>query len=232
MSMSRRASRRNKHPRGLVVAGKRVLPMRDAENPGVLVADKDGVDRHRRRRRRSAREARHRRDRASAVLTRGAVTRSRATCRSRDKRSPRHAALGITHDGRASSSRAARSRRGDGSRASGCKQRCCSMRRARGLLDRGEDATPLAMRYDAPCTTPSPTHAARDSRSRHVFVLGATMKPRSFRFTSLIIEPDVSRLASRSISRRRATARAWSCDTRGSLTPRSVAMARSCTPSK
>ncbi len=160
------------HPLGLVVAGKRVLPIGESESSGALLADKDGVlsiaacD-----------------DGALAhpgidatalplVLSNGAIS-PHADLPFSHKGSATHAALGIAADGRVLVAR------GDVPSAKLLAQALKSAGAVSAvLLDRGEEASAASRRAG----TPTPP-LARD-RSTTLFVLGASMKPRSFHFTA------------------------------------------------
>jgi hypothetical protein len=158
--------------RGLVVAGKRVLPMLESEDTAALVADKDGAlaivptD--------DASLARAGID-ASALplLLHAGAFSSRADLPLSSKVSSVHAALGITADGHVLVAR--------GEVSSG-KPLARALKSAGAtdavLLDRGEDATAAIHRAG----TASPP-LARDSATT-LFVLGESMKPRSFHFTA------------------------------------------------
>ncbi len=159
--------------RGLVVAGKRVLPMLESENGAALMADKDGAltivstD--------DAALARASID-ASAlpILIRDGALSSRADLPFSRKQtsSSVHAALGITADGRVLVAR------GEVPTAKPLAQALKSAGALNAvLLDRGEDATATIRR--AGTSTPP---IARD-RATTLFVLGESMKPRSFHFT-------------------------------------------------
>jgi hypothetical protein len=155
--------------RGLIVAGKRVLPMTPGED-AALVARRDGsiaiV---------SAGDA----SLASAgidatelpEILRGGVVAPHANLPFSHRGAPDHAALGITADGRVVVARGAVATAealARALRAAGCSNAV--------LLDRGDEATATVRRAG----TPAPP-LARDQEST-LFVLGVPMKPRSFHF--------------------------------------------------
>ena len=156
--------------RGLIVSGKRALPMSSDENDAVLVVRKDGslvivpsndavlaepgID---------ATEL-------PAILRGGAPT-LRASLPFSHKGARDHAALGIAHDGRVIIARGAVADAEPLARA--LKAAGCAVAV---LLDRGDGATATLRRAGTPLLP-----VARD-RETTLFVLGVAMKPRSFRF--------------------------------------------------
>ncbi len=156
--------------RGLVVSGKRALPMTGDPDDAVLLARKDGTlavvgpnDASLAEPGIDATEL--------PVVLRGGVVASRAALPFSRKGAADHVALGIAHDGRVVLARGAVANADPLARA--LKAAGCSIAV---LLDRGEDATATVRRAG---TALPPL--ARDREST-LFVLGVAMKPRSFRF--------------------------------------------------
>jgi hypothetical protein len=159
-----------RRPRGLVVAGKRALPIGESDD-AVLLVDKDGAlsivspeD---------AAIASPGIDASAlpAILKSGSVS-SHADLPFSHKGAPMHAALGITSDGRVIVARGEVSSAkplAQALKAAGCSNAV--------LLDRGDEAHATVRRAG----TANPP-VARD-RETTLFVLGVSMKPRSFHFT-------------------------------------------------
>jgi len=161
-----------RHPRGLVVAGKRVLPMTESDGLAALVADKAGVLSIVALDDPSVAQPSVDATALPLILRDGAIA-SHADLPFSRKTSPTHAALGVTADGRVILAR------GD---VASAKPLAHALKSAGALiavlLDRGEDAAAVVRRAG----TSSPP-IARD-RSTTLFVLGESMKPRAFHFTA------------------------------------------------
>ncbi|HEY1954181.1 MAG TPA: hypothetical protein VGH28_01175 [Polyangiaceae bacterium] len=163
-------SETRRRARGLVVSGKRALPMSTDDGDAALVVHKDGALGIVASNDPSLAEPGVDATELPAILRAGTIT-SRASLPFSHKAAPAHAALGITHDGRIVVARGEVADAEPLARA--LKAAGCSIAV---LLDRGDDATATLRRAG----TPLPP-LARDREST-LFVLAVAMKPRSFRF--------------------------------------------------
>ena len=196
----------DRHARGLIVAGKRALPI--GEDESVLMVDKDGELSIVASNDSALGAAGIDATVLPSIMHAGAIG-AHADLPFSHKASLVHAALGITPDGRVVVAR--------GEVASGNPL-------ARALKSAGCTNAVLARSRRGSSRAGSPRRhgdSARRARSREHALRARRLD-----------EAARDSLQAAKYSLRRATARAWSCETRGSLTPRSFAITRNCTPSK
>ncbi len=156
------------HPRGLVVNGKRVLPIGDSDEEAVLLARKDGVLQIVPTEDASLQAPNIDATSLPLILHAGAITSHAELTLSR-KSSPDHIALGITPDARIILARAtvpSAKPLAEALKSAGCTTAV--------LLDRGEESAAIIHRTGT--TNPPVSH----SRSTTLFILGESMKPRAY----------------------------------------------------